>query len=53
MSEQPAVRPKVPEGKTHKLVTRQKEITGPGFVGYDTIWDSFQKVSEYQIPKKP
>jgi hypothetical protein len=52
MSEQKA-RPKVPEGQSRFLRTRQKEANDKGYVGYETIWDSFQKVSEYQTPKKP
>jgi hypothetical protein len=46
-------RPKVPEGKTRYLLTRQKEANEKGYVGYDTIWESFQKESEYQTPKRP
>ncbi len=53
MSQQPATRPKVPEGKARYVVTRQKEATDKGFVGYDTIWESFQKVAEYTTPKRP
>ncbi len=53
MSEQATTRPKVPEGKTRYLITRQKEPNEMGYVGYDTIWESFQKVRDYQIPKKP
>ncbi len=50
----PATRPEVPEGKTFLLTTRQKAITeGAFFVGYDTIWESFQKETEYTAPKKP
>jgi hypothetical protein len=52
MSEQKA-RPKVPEGKTRYLTTRQKEANEKGYVGYDTIWESFQKEAEYQKPKAP
>ena len=53
MSEQSKTRPKVPEGKTRFLITRQKEANDKGFVGYDTIWESFQKVADYSTPKKP
>lgn len=53
MSEQPKTRPKVPEGKTKNLVTRQNKPTETGYVGYTTIWDSFQKEVEYQTPKRP
>ena len=53
MSEQKKGRPKVPEGQSSYLVTRQKEANENGFVGYETIWEPFQKVVEYQTPKKP
>ena len=53
MSEPSKTRPKVPEGKTRFVTTRQKEPNEKGFVGYETIWDSFQKVAEYTIPKRP
>jgi hypothetical protein len=53
MSEQPKSRPKVPEGKTRYVLTRQKEANEKGFVGYETIWDSFQKEVEYTTPKRP
>ena len=53
MSAQPKSRPKVPEGKSRYMVTRQKEATDKGFVGYDVIWDDFHKVVEYTTPKKP
>ncbi len=52
MSEQKS-RPKVPDGKTRYMTTRQKEATEKGFVGYEVIWDSFQKEAEYTTPKKP
>jgi len=53
MSEQPKTRPKVPEGKTHYLITRQREANEKGFVGYDTTWDEFQKEAKYTTPKRP
>ena len=53
MSEPQKTRPKVPEGKTRYLLTRQKKANEKGYVGYDTIWDSFQKEAEYETPKKP
>jgi hypothetical protein len=53
MSEPQKTRPKVPEGKTQYLITRQKEANEKGYVGYDTIWESFQKEAEYTTPKKP
>lgn len=53
MSEQPKTRPVVPEGKARLLTTRQKKPTETGYVGYDTIWESFQKEVEYTTPKAP
>ena len=53
MSEQPKTRPKVPEGHAKYLITRQKEPTEKGFVGYDTIWEPWQKEVEYTTPKRP
>ncbi len=53
MSGQPKSRPKVPEGKARFVLTRQKEPNEKGFVGYETIWESFQKVAEYTTPKRP
>jgi len=53
MSGQPATRPKVPEGKTALLTTRQKKATKTGYVGYDLIWEAFQTEVEYTTPKAP
>ena len=53
MSEPSKTRPKVPEGKARFVTTRQKKPNEKGFVGYETTWDSFQKVAEYTIPKRP
>lgn len=53
MSGQPKSRPKVPEGKARFLTTRQKAANEKGYVGYDTIWESFQKEAEYTTPKRP
>ena len=53
MSEQKNTNPKVPEGEARYLKTRQKEANEKGFVGYETIWESFQKEAEYTTPKKP
>jgi hypothetical protein len=51
---QPKTRPKVPEGKTRFLITRQKEIVEGAFhVGYDTIWEPFHKEVPYSTPKRP
>lgn len=53
MSAQPSTRPKVPEGKSRYLTTRQKEANDKGYVGYDTIWEEFQKETEYKVQDKP
>jgi len=53
MSEQPKTRPKVPEGRTRYMTTRQKEPDEKGFVGYEVIWESFHKVAKYATPKRP
>ncbi len=53
MSEQSKTRPKVPEGRTRYVTTRQREPNEKGFVGYDTIWESFQKEAKYETPKRP
>ena len=45
--------PKVPEGKARFLKTRQRKANKKGFVGYDTIWESFQKEVKYKTPKRP
>ena len=53
MSGQSNTRPKVPEGESRFYKTRQMEANEKGFVGYETIWDSFQKEAEYKTPKRP
>jgi hypothetical protein len=53
MSDQPKARPKVPEGTARYLKTRQLPANDKGYVGYETIWESFQKEAEYVTPKKP
>ncbi|MGB0723055.1 MAG: hypothetical protein ACPGU7_11750 [Gammaproteobacteria bacterium] len=53
MSDAPKKRPEVPEGQCRFLTTRQKEATETGYVGYDTIWETFQKEAEYTTPKRP
>ena len=53
MSEQSKTRPEVPEGKARFVTTRQKKPDEKGFVGYETTWESFQKVAEYKTPKRP
>jgi hypothetical protein len=53
MSEQSKSRPKVPEGKVRFHKTKQMEANEKGFVGYQTIWESFQKEVAYKTPKRP
>jgi hypothetical protein len=53
MSEPSKIRPEVPEGKTEYVTTRQMKANEKGFVGYETIWKSFQKEAKYETPKKP
>ena len=53
MSEQKQGRPSVPDGKSRFVVTRQKKADEKGYVGYETVWEPFQKTAEYQTPKKP
>jgi hypothetical protein len=53
VSDQKTTRPKVPDGKARYVVTRQKEANEKGFVGYETIWEPFQKEIEYVTPKRP
>ncbi|SDW21258.1 hypothetical protein [Thiocapsa roseopersicina] len=53
MSEQSKSRPKVPEGKVRFHKTKQMEANDKGFVGYQTIWESFQKEVAYKTPKRP
>jgi len=53
MSEQKQDKPKIPDGHTRYLTTRQKAPTEKGFVGYDTIWEPWQKEVQYTTPKKP
>ena len=53
MSEPKKTRPKVPEGEARFFKTRQMEANEKGYVGYETIWDPFQKEAEYTTPKQP
>lgn len=53
MSGPAKTRPVVPEGKTTLLTTRQKKATETGYVGYDTIWESFHTEVKYTTPKAP
>ncbi len=53
MSDPQKTRPKVPEGEARYLKTRQMEANEKGFVGYETIWESFQKEVPYETPKTP
>ena len=52
MSEQKSTT-KVPEGQARFFKTRQMEPTEKGYVGFETIWEPFQKEVEYQTPRRP
>ncbi len=52
MSEQKPIT-KVPEGQARFFKTRQMKPTEKGFVGYETVWEPFQKEVEYETPKRP
>ncbi|MGI9481004.1 MAG: hypothetical protein ACR2OR_01480 [Hyphomicrobiales bacterium] len=45
--------PEVPEGHSRYFKTRQLKPTKKGFVGYETIWEPFQKEVDYETPKQP
>ena len=53
MSDAPKTRPKIPEGESRFVITRQKEANEKGFVGYETIWEPLQKEVKYTTPKRP
>jgi len=53
MSEPSKERPVVPEGESKHVTTKQMKPNEKGFVGYETVWESFQKETTYQTPKKP
>ncbi len=44
---------KVPDGHARFVTTRQKEPSEKGFVGYETVWEQFQKEAKYETPKRP
>lgn len=53
MSDEPKAKPKVPEGSTSYLKTKQMEPNEKGFVGYETTWEPWQKEVPYTTPKRP
>ena len=53
MSEPSKERPVVPEGESRNVKTRQMKPNEKGFVGYETVWEAFQKETTYQTPKTP
>jgi hypothetical protein len=53
MSEQKQPPTKIPEGVTRFLTTRPMAPNEKGFVGFETVWEPFQKVAEYKTPKQP
>ena len=44
---------KVPDGRARFLTTRQMPANEKGFVGFETVWEPFQKEAEYKTPKQP
>ena len=52
MSDQKQVE-NVPEGQARFFKTRQMEANEKGFVGFETVWEPFHKVAEYETPKRP
>jgi len=44
---------KVPDGHTRFVTTRQLPANDKGFVGFETVWEPFQKEAEYETPKQP
>lgn len=53
MSEQKKDKPKVADGHTRFLTTKQMAPNEKGFVGYETVWEPWQKEVQYTTPKKP
>ena len=43
----------VPDGRARFLTTRQMPPNEKGFVGFETVWESFQTEAEYKTPKQP
>ncbi len=53
MSEPSKERPVVPAGESKYVTTRQMQANEKGFVGYETVWDTFHKEVPYETPKAP
>ena len=53
MSDQKQPPAKVPDGNARFLTTRQLPPNEKGFVGFETVWEPFQKEAEYKTPKQP
>lgn len=53
MSDAKQEKPTVPDGYCRFIHTRQLPPTEAGFVGYETIWETFQKEQPYETPKAP
>jgi hypothetical protein len=51
--EKKPVSAKVPDGHARFVTTRQMPANEKGFVGYQTVWEPFQKEAEYKTPKQP
>ena len=44
---------KTPDGEARFFKTRQMEANEKGFVGFETVWEPFQKEVKYETPKRP
>jgi hypothetical protein len=51
-SEQKAIT-NIPDGHARFVTTRQKPANEKGFVGFETVWELFQKEVQYETPKRP
>ena len=47
----PAPAVKVPDGCARFVTARQMPPYEKGFVGYETVWEPFQKEAEYKTPR--
>ncbi len=43
----------VPPCKVWRMETRPKPKDKNGFVGFETIWEPWQKEAEYTVPERP
>jgi hypothetical protein len=53
MSEEKQTTTNVPDGHARFVTTRQLPANEQGFLGFETVWEPFQKEAEYKTPKQP